>query len=62
MRIWSCKIGNVEDFDIPPGSDLPMRSAVERAFKELTGKEAHFNFSGWGDQLTADEIKIVRGF
>lgn len=57
-NIWFCKIGGT----IPPlpyGADLPMRDAIERAFKELTGFDAEFTFSGWGQQLTEGERAVV---
>lgn len=55
--IWTCKIG-----DAPPlmrGADLPMRNAIAAAFKEATGQEAAFIFSGWDGQLTATERAVV---
>lgn len=45
---WSCKIGPVEAGRLPFGADLPMRQAVQRAFKELTGEDALVTSSGWG--------------
>lgn len=56
-KIWGCKIGEVAS--VPPGADAPMREAVERAYKELTGEEAVFNFSGWGEELTEGERAVV---
>lgn len=53
MRIWTCKIGEVED--VPGGADGPMRDAVESAYRQITGKESVFLFSGWGGSL--DEIE-----
>jgi hypothetical protein len=55
MKIWSCKIGEVDPDLVPKGGDGPMRKAVEKAYKELTGEYAAFCFSGWGAQL--DEIE-----
>lgn len=60
-KIWECKIGIVEDEDLPPGSDLPMRRAVEAAFMLVTGKEADFTFSGWGCELSEAERDVVSG-
>lgn len=58
-RIWGCKIGgNIPD-EIPMGADLPMREAVQRAFKEITGVDAEFTFSGWAETLTEIEREIV---
>lgn len=56
-KIWSCKIGEVAS--VPDGADAPMRKAVERAYKELTGEEAVFNFSGWGAELEESERAVV---
>lgn len=57
MKIWKCKIGEVAD--VPTGSDLPMREAVARAYKEITGQEPVFIFSGWGGELTEPERAVV---
>ena len=59
--IWTCKIGLTEDITItlPSGSDLPMRLAVQKAFKELTGRDCSFNFSGWGGELDEYEKKVI---
>jgi hypothetical protein len=57
-RIWTCKVGGVVG-EVPPGADLPMRQAVERAFQEITGLEAEFTFSGWGGTLTEPERAVV---
>lgn len=48
---WSCQIGEVDRAKLPGGSDLPMRQAVARAYKELTGEEPEYVFSGWGFEL-----------
>jgi hypothetical protein len=53
MKIWDCKIGEVDEGDVPRGGDGPMRKAVQDAYFELTGKKALFCFSGWGAELTA---------
>jgi len=58
-KCWECKIGIMGTVDLPPGADAPMRDAVERAFFELTGKHAEFNFSGWGAKLTQGEFEVV---
>ena len=57
MKIWTCKIGEC-DFD-QHGMDQPMRHAVARAYKELTGQEPTFIFSGWGGELTEYERAVV---
>jgi len=59
MKIWECKIGTREDIELPRGSDWPMRRAVEQSFKDLTGLEAEFCFSGWGASLTEGELAVV---
>lgn len=56
-RIWTCKIGEVED--IPDGADSPMRQAVRLAYLKLTGKEPKFIFSGWAGELTEHEQAVV---
>jgi hypothetical protein len=56
-RIWKCKIGEVAF--TPRGADAPMREAVARAYKELTGEEPVFIFSGWGAELTEGERAVV---
>lgn len=53
MKIWFCKIGEAES--VPEGADGPMREAVEAAYKDLTGREPGFLFSGWGGQLSEAE-------
>lgn len=57
-EIWGCKIGQ-HDGELPPGSDLPMRKAVEKAYREITGKEPNFMFSGWGEKLTEAEYEAA---
>ncbi|MBV2180939.1 MAG: hypothetical protein KUL86_06845 [Castellaniella sp.] len=57
MKIWQCKIG--ESVSVPNGADAPMREAVARAYKELTGEEPTFIFSGWGAELTEPERAVV---
>lgn len=52
--IWSCKIGGT-GCDLPGGADNQMRDAVADAFREVTGVEAQFIFSGWGEELTEEE-------
>lgn len=59
MKIWSCKIGDTPNDSLPAGADQPMRRAVEKAYKELTGREPRFLFSGWGDELTEDEKQAL---
>lgn len=61
MKIWSCKIGQVESGQVPDGGDTPLREAVEAAYKELTGEDNRFCFSGWGAKLDSFERDIVEG-
>lgn len=64
-RIWTCKIGECDDDDLRPpdgkgcGPDGPMRQAIRRAYREVTGKEARFLFSHWTGELTEDERAVV---
>jgi len=53
VKIWECKIGEVED--LPDGADSVMREAVERAYLRLTGRPAAFAFTGWGGTLSESE-------
>lgn len=55
--IWGCKIGEADE--LPDGSDAPMREAVIRAYKLMTGKEPEFTFSGWGASLDETERAVV---
>lgn len=57
MKVWECKIGG--GIDVSGGADHPMRVAVQRAYLELTGREAQFCFSGWGGTLTDLEREVV---
>lgn len=62
--IWTCKIGKTdiprEDWNYHPGADYPMRQAITKAYKEITGEEKpEFIFSGWGGELTASERAAV---
>jgi len=56
-KIWTCKIG--ECGWIPPGADRPMRIAIARAYREITGHDPDFIFSGWGAELTEGERAVV---
>ncbi len=58
-RIWSCKIGEEFPEELPPGSDGPMREAVQRAYREITGVDAEFIFSGWNGALDEVERRVV---
>jgi len=56
---WSCKIGTREGVGLPPGADAPMRCAIEKAFRSVTGVDAEFCFSGWSAKLTEPEMAVV---
>lgn len=56
---WECKIGFPEGVEIPPGADSPMREAVQKAFKELTGLDCSNLFSGWGAKFTPAELHVI---
>lgn len=60
--IWECKIGGVSPVDLPHGADFPMRAAIDKAFREVSGIESDFIFSGWGGSLTTIEDKIVKHY
>ena len=57
MKIWTCKIG--EAAEVPGGADEQMRRAVEAAYREVTGSESSFLFSGWGGKLNEGERAVV---
>lgn len=59
MKIWACKIGEVDAAKLPKGADEPMRQAVIRAYREITGTEPTLLFSGWGGELTDAERRVV---
>ena len=59
MKIWSCKIGEVNESLLPSGADGPMRDAVAKAYREITGCDPEFIFSGWGAELTEGERAVV---
>ncbi len=58
-KIWECKIGEADAAALPDGADSPMRQAVAAAYKQITGQECEFIFSGWGAELTEDEREVV---
>ena len=59
MSIWDCKIGTKSNVMLPSGADVPMRAAIAKAFKEITGVDAEFCFSGWGAELNEVELSVV---
>ena len=52
---WFCLIGVTERDDLPDGSDYPLRTATQEAYRELTGKEPEVCWSGWGTNEGAVE-------
>ena len=57
-HIWKCKIGgNIGP--LPEGADKFLREAVQKAYRQLTGIDAEFTFSGWGAKLTEHERDVV---
>lgn len=56
--VWECAIGGRDPVTIPPGGDLPMRRAVERAFREVTGTDAEYTYSGWGRKFTSKALML----
>ncbi len=59
MKIWQCKIGEIELSKIPEIRNSPMRQAVDRAYQQLTGESPKFLFSDWKGQLSANQWQIV---
>lgn len=60
-KCWVCKIGSLTELDLPPGSDLPMRMAIEEAYFKLTGKHPDGLFSGWGEEFSKAEAACITG-
>lgn len=58
-RIWACKIGEIDAEALPDGADYPIRLAVQKAYRELTGREAEFCFSGWSGELDEGEREVA---
>lgn len=56
-KIWTCKIGEVPS--VPSGADGPMRYAVADAYRQITGQDPAFIFSGWGGELEECERAVV---
>lgn len=57
--VWECKIGLIGVTTLPNGADAPMREAVSKAFREVTGQDRGFLFSGWGGELNPIELAIA---
>ena len=56
--VWTCKIGGPTS-GLPSAADGPMRNAIARAYKEVTGVAPQFVFSGWGGSLDECERAVV---
>ena len=58
LRVWSCKIGPIENPDMPgnPWADAPMRNAVSQTFYAVTGTTAKACFSNWSDTFNAFQL------
>lgn len=59
QTVWYCKIGVLDSVALPSAADGPMREAVFDAFMRLTGRDAKFCFSGWGQTLDECELAVV---
>ena len=57
---WTCAIGYADADELPAGADAPLREAVKRAFREVTGRDCDFAFTGWGGELSDGELEVVR--
>ena len=59
-RVWTCTIGRRDNRPLPVGgADVTMRQAVEAAYREVTGEEPDFIFSGWSGGLTFAEEEVL---
>lgn len=64
VKIWYCKIGFAEGFELPPGADQEMRSLVAAAFQVVVGRQPDATFSCWagpGDRqfLSDGELDVA---
>jgi hypothetical protein len=57
-RIWTCTFVGEADV-MPEGADGPMRQAVARAFRKMTGNAPKAIFSWWGGTLGERERAVV---
>lgn len=67
MKIWTCKIGECDESDLLRdgkyyGADWPMRRAIQDAYRQVTGREANFTFSGWNGELDEIERDVVENW
>lgn len=58
-KVWFCKIGCTEEVSIPKGADAPMRAAIRKAFKEITGQDCEAIFSGWDQEFSPAELHVI---
>lgn len=58
-KIWTCKIGELDERLLPDAADWPMRRAIAIAYRSLTGCDPKFLFSGWDGELTPGERAVV---
>ncbi len=47
-QYWHCFVGLADNSELEDGCDLPMRIAVDAAFKKITGRDPLITSSGWG--------------
>jgi hypothetical protein len=56
---WYCKVGSADESELPPGADLPMRLAIQKAYREITGRGADSVLSAWAGPQDAPTILAV---
>jgi hypothetical protein len=57
--VWQCTIGVLGDHPLPKGADEPMRLAIQRVFREVTGRESEFIFSGWNAVISPVQLAVI---
>ena len=57
-HVWDCKIVVEATADLPAGFDYPPRMAAENAI-EKAGFRVLMNASGWGGNLTKQDIAFI---
>lgn len=58
-NVWQCRIGECNGALLPMGADMPMRDAVQRAYRVVTGVDDVAIFSGWGRKFTEGERAVI---
>lgn len=58
-RFWTCIIGSYPDDLLPDGCDAPMRSAVKKAYIDITGHWDEDCWSGWGTNERKKEVILA---